>query len=289
MAANEEKIYDAILNEVNEIIVGHADSKTKQNANMEQVDTKWIIEQMFDQQEKHFHVEFKKSIELFYGRETALKAQDWLETLKGVSKLNSWPDKLKLKAARANLVGSARHWFIHNNFQTWNEFEGEFKQTFIGSVSKADLLKIMVQRVQKKNEDVCDYFLEKVRLCKDVRLSFEEIKEQVLEGLWLKDLSVHLLMPAEFNKSESTSNNKQRSEETIRCFNCAGSSHRAWECKRTKRERGSCHECGGMDHRLAQFPRARRQQDRQESQSATTLLVHSPDDEIPPTNITLAA
>ncbi|KAF2887026.1 hypothetical protein ILUMI_19147 [Ignelater luminosus] len=174
MAANEEKIYDAILNEtlseneVNEIIVGHADSKTKQNANMEQVDTKWIIEQMFNQQEKHFQqmkemmqmfnlnsghkfsVEFKKSIELFYGRETALKAQDWLETLKGVSKLISWPDELKLEAARANLVGSAQHWFIHNNFHTWNEFEGEFKQTFIGSVSKADLWKIMVQRKQKK-------------------------------------------------------------------------------------------------------------------------------------------
>ncbi|KAF2892845.1 hypothetical protein ILUMI_13330 [Ignelater luminosus] len=314
----------------------HADSKTKQNVNMEQVDTKWIIEQTFNQQEKHFQqmkemmqmfnlnsgnkfsVEFKKSIELFYGRETALKAQDWLETLKDVSKLNSWPDELKLEAARANL------------------FEEEFKQTFIGSVSKADLWKIMVQRMQKKNEDVCDYFLEKVRLCKDLKLSFEEIKEQVLEGLWLKDLSVYLLsishqdknslfddikkfqrlqqarlsriktnmdnkdlkqqlpgknvtVPAEFNKSESTSNNKQRSEETIRCFNCAGSGHHARECKRPKRDRGSCYECGGMDHRLAQSPRARRQQDRQESQSTTTLLVHSPDDEIPPTNITLAA
>ncbi|KAF2887027.1 hypothetical protein ILUMI_19148 [Ignelater luminosus] len=145
-----------------------------------------------------------------------------------------------------------------------------------------------------------------VRLCKDLKLCFEEIKEQVLQGLWLKDLSVHLLsishqdenslfhdikkfqrlqqarlsriktnmddkdlkqqlpgknitVPAEFNKSESTSNNKQRSEETIRCFNCAGSGHRARECKRPKRERGSCYECGDMDHRLAQCQRARRQ------------------------------
>ncbi|KAF2900587.1 hypothetical protein ILUMI_05600 [Ignelater luminosus] len=72
--------------------------------------------------------------------------------------------------------------------------------------------------------------------------------------------------PAEFNKSESTSNNKQRSEETVRCFNCAGRGHRARECKRSKREKGSCYECGGLNHRLAH-----------------------PDDEIPPTNITLAA
>ncbi|KAF2888525.1 hypothetical protein ILUMI_17648 [Ignelater luminosus] len=65
--------------------------------------------------------------------------------------------------------------------------------------------------------------------------------------------------------------------------------HRAWECKKPKREESLCYEYGGLDHRLAQCLKARRQQDRQESQSATTLLMHSPDAEIPPPNITLVA
>jgi len=51
----------------------------------------------------------------------------------------------------------------------------------------------MVCRVQRKSENVLEYFHEKVHLCSLLELSFQETKMQVLEGLYSKELSVHLL------------------------------------------------------------------------------------------------
>ncbi|KAL7304360.1 hypothetical protein TKK_0003160 [Trichogramma kaykai] len=46
----------------------------------------------------------------------------------------------------------------------------------------------MSERVQRKDEPIQQYFQNKVKLCADLRLSTEEMKEQVLVGLWSRDL-----------------------------------------------------------------------------------------------------
>lgn len=52
----------------------------------------------------------------------------------------------------------------------------------------------MSHRIQTRGENVHEYFNEKVHLCKIITgISFYEIKIQILEGLYSKDLSVYLL------------------------------------------------------------------------------------------------
>lgn len=52
--------------------------------------------------------------------------------------------------------------------------------------------KEMSRRVRVHNESIHEYFHEKVHLCKTVGMSFHEMKIQILEGLYSKDLCVYL-------------------------------------------------------------------------------------------------
>lgn len=47
----------------------------------------------------------------------------------------------------------------------------------------------------------------------------------------------------------------ENKSEEIRCFNCNQSGHRAKECTKPKRDRGSCYECGEQGHVLRNCPR----------------------------------
>lgn len=137
--------------------------------------------------------DLNKSIPIFNGLTTGAQAQDWLRTVNGVANLHHWPDNFKLQSVRANLDGAARHWFISRDIEDWADFERQFRKTFVGVVLTGDCWKEMSRRVQLRNENVREYFHEKVYLCKRVGLSFYESKIQVLEGLYSKDLSMYLL------------------------------------------------------------------------------------------------
>lgn len=51
----------------------------------------------------------------------------------------------------------------------------------------------MVARTQSKNEATIDYFYDKVRLCSELCLSFEETKTQLLEGFYSQSMVTYLL------------------------------------------------------------------------------------------------
>ena len=140
-----------------------------------------------------FAPDFHKSIPVFDGLNPGFQALDWLNTVNSVANLNRWPDNFKLQSVRTNLEGPAKHWFSSRKIVSWIDFETQFKRTFVGKVSVGDRWKEMVRRVQRKSENVLEYFHEKVYLCSLLELSFQETKMQVLEGLYSKELSVHLL------------------------------------------------------------------------------------------------
>jgi len=98
-----------------------------------------------------------------------------------VANLHRWPDNFKLQSVRANLDGAARNWFISRDIEDWADFESQFRKTFVGVVMTGGCWKEMCRRVQLRNENVREYFHEKVYLCKRVGLSFYESKMQVLE------------------------------------------------------------------------------------------------------------
>lgn len=60
----------------------------------------------------------------------------------------------------------------------------------------------MTTRVQPPKEDVSVYFHEKVKLCHKLNLSFNEVKEQVVIGLYSKDLASMIM--ARFHQDMKT-------------------------------------------------------------------------------------
>ncbi|KAL4149769.1 hypothetical protein QTP88_003637 [Uroleucon formosanum] len=151
------------------------------------------VQQKKSSDEVTFAPDFHKSIPAFNGLNPGFQALDWLNTVNSVANLNRWPDNFKLQSVRTNLEGPARHWFSSREIVSWADFENQFKRTFVGEVSFGDRWKEMVRCVQQKSENVLEYFHEKMHLCSSLELSFSETKTQVLEGLYSKELSMHLL------------------------------------------------------------------------------------------------
>jgi hypothetical protein len=137
--------------------------------------------------------DLNKAIPTFDGSNTGYQALDWLRTVNGVANLHRWPDNFKLQSVRANLEGAARHWYASRDIENWLDFEKQFHKTFVGTVMTGDRWKEMSRRIQVRNENIHEYFHEKVHLCKMVGMSFHEMKIQILEGLYSKDLCVYLL------------------------------------------------------------------------------------------------
>ncbi|CAI6376784.1 unnamed protein product [Macrosiphum euphorbiae] len=148
-----------------------------------------------NEQSNSFYVmpDLNKSVKSFTGRESGSEAKDWLKTFIGMAEINKWSDALKIESIRANLNGPAQQWFKSRRFSSWENFEQQFTRTFIGIPNRTELWHALVARTQSKNEATIDYFYDKVRLCSELCLSFEETKTQLLEGFYSQSMVTYLL------------------------------------------------------------------------------------------------
>lgn len=231
--------------------------------------------------------DLNKSLPSFTGKSNNDDALDWLDTVNNIASLHKWPDNLKIETARTCLEGPAKQWFIGRVFNSWSDFETQFKRTFAMQSNIGSRWKTLVARVQNKNENVLDYYHEKVRLCRNLNLGIEDIKEQVMIGVSSKELCQYLLSRDHLNEDSLLSdvinfermkeyrlqqNNKisnklgldkevsnpsdcNKVKAVKKCTNCGGRYHVAEECRKPKRETGSCFLCGSMDHKKPDCPK----------------------------------
>jgi len=138
--------------------------------------------------------DFHNTIENFSGVESRVQARDWLRSVQSVARLHHWPEAFKLEIVRTKLVGAASNWLCGRNFNTWSDFEKQFVSTFSNSsTSSVESMKLLLSRIQNKNESSIEYFHDKSRMCREVNLSFAETKQQIIEGLHCRDLCFYLL------------------------------------------------------------------------------------------------
>ncbi|KAJ8969900.1 hypothetical protein NQ314_001534 [Rhamnusium bicolor] len=109
--------------------------------------------------------DFSQTIENFDGEALGEKAMDWLASLESAAILHSWPQEILLETAKVHLVGTARKCQIGTSYG-----------------------KKMRKRHQGRNESIFSYFHDKVTLCKALDYDFVETKEQVLVGLYNKQI-----------------------------------------------------------------------------------------------------
>lgn len=204
--------------DVNNIVVGNtANNMSKKSTNDDKASSNDLILQTLLRQnemlmsmlttnarkeEVYFSHDFSKSLSVFNGKGKPHEAADWLKALSGVAKINRWSETAKLEAVRVNLEGPAYQWFSSRNFSSWSDFEEQFKSTFVRNLNIGSRWKVLAARVQGRNEDILDYYHEKVRMCRDLDLVIEDTKEQLLDGLGVqsKDLFHYLMTRSHINE-----------------------------------------------------------------------------------------
>ncbi|CAB0035058.1 unnamed protein product [Trichogramma brassicae] len=131
-----------------------------------------------------------KNIENFTGDESPAEAREWISNIQSMLLLHHWPEEFALETARMHLVRGARDWFSARRrlVDTWPKFQEAFQTTYVRQDTMVCRWKRMTECAQKKDESLQQYFHNKVKLCADLRLNTQETKEQVLVGLWSKDL-----------------------------------------------------------------------------------------------------
>nr|KAJ3662555.1 hypothetical protein Zmor_006898 [Zophobas morio] len=139
--------------------------------------------------------DFSKTIGDFCGEKGPGEAKRWLEQITTSTTLHHWPDEFAYETAKNHLQGAARNWYEGRirEMPDWTSFRLAFERTFLIRQSKTELWSKMKERVQEKNENISAYFHEKVKLCKQLELPFEEVKEQVAIGLWSREASNFVL------------------------------------------------------------------------------------------------
>ena len=131
-----------------------------------------------------------KQIEPFNGETSGLAAREWVKCISGMQRLHHWPDNFALEIARMQLKGGAKDWYrvYEHELYSWPLLRAAFYRTFVTTGSHATKWKNMVERVQRKDEPVTTYYHAKAKLCKALNLELQDITEQVLIGVWSKDL-----------------------------------------------------------------------------------------------------
>lgn len=134
-----------------------------------------------------------KGVDKFRGRESSVVAEDWLLAVKGLVSVNAWPFSYTSQYLRMHVEAAAKDWFIGRSFRDWADFDKKFRTTFVRASSVSDRLDLMRARKQGKNEALMDYFQPKMRMCRELSLSFEDAKDYLLRGLYVRNLALYVV------------------------------------------------------------------------------------------------
>lgn len=135
-----------------------------------------------------------KTTSKFDGEGGELKAELWLKEIKAKKEMHGWADDLSLQFAYSKLTEGAKQWFLANQseIKSWDTFVKKFKGTFMGHLRVTDKYKEMLNRKQGKDELVNAYVFTKYKMCNDLGLPFEDVKDEIVLGLKSKSLSDEL-------------------------------------------------------------------------------------------------
>ncbi|XP_043947390.1 CCHC-type zinc finger nucleic acid binding protein-like isoform X2 [Drosophila biarmipes] len=67
----------------------------------------------------------------------------------------------------------------------------------------------------------------------------------------IKSAFADVSLPKLYGVGRPTTSTDPKDSKETRCFNCNAKGHWAYECRKSKREKGSCYACGEMGHFVA--------------------------------------
>ena len=137
----------------------------------------------------------------FDGLSGAANAKIWLQQLESTATLHKWTEAVAFETARSHLTKAAKNWYIGNldTIVNWQTFRKAFANTFLLEKPMTEKWKEMQGRCQRHDEKTVEYFFDKVRLCKALKLSLSETKMQVAVGLLSRSTSAAITNQSHFD------------------------------------------------------------------------------------------
>lgn len=102
-----------------------------------------IIEPVVDYQ-------IDETVQQFTGQETSHDAENWIQSVNNLARLNNWPAEYLLQYVRVNMTGASESWYLSENFMDWEDFVSKFRKQFV-------LQGCLDARRQGYNEQIVDY------------------------------------------------------------------------------------------------------------------------------------
>lgn len=135
--------------------------------------------------------DIQNTIRDFVGTEGPESAKSWVSELENLKNIHSWPDPVAFSVGKAHLKNAAFKWFLTrvDTAVDYDSLVTAFKATFTTTRSRSERIKSMMTRLQKPKEAVQEYLLDKVWLCQGLDLTCAEIRDEVAEGLWHRELA----------------------------------------------------------------------------------------------------
>lgn len=148
--------------------------------------------------------DFHETLSNFIGTKSYTKASNWIKSINLTADLHNWTDSFKLEIIRTIFKGAAHNWYLGRTFSDWVHFERQFKETFIGTqISTVERTKLLIARQQRKSETIVEYFHDKARMYRELNFSFHESKQQIIKGLYSRELCLYLLNQSHAHENEN--------------------------------------------------------------------------------------
>ncbi|XP_032584488.2 uncharacterized protein LOC116803954 [Drosophila mojavensis] len=202
---------------------------------------------------------------------------NWIAQLNNVSQLYQLTDMQKKLLCMAKLKGKAMQW-IHDDssriVQPLGTLLDGLAAAFGSKISKAEMRRKFGARIWSVDEKFTQYYEEKIRLAREIRLDVDELLDGLIEGIpnavlraqariqCFEDPSKLVRAFAEVRLPLHRSTGGKgttavgpgldNAMKETRCFNCNYKGHWARDCQKPKREKGTCYHCGAKDHMVAQ-------------------------------------
>jgi hypothetical protein len=144
-----------------------------------------------------------QGLKAFSGRGGYFEARNWLRDIKAMGRRQFWNENIILEMARQHLQGSALNWYRYHQeeIRTWSEFEEKFREKYEDTRTLTERVHEMEARVQGKDESAEDYFYTKMRLCRELKLEFQESKKLVLMGLKSREAARTILLARHYDET----------------------------------------------------------------------------------------
>lgn len=125
-----------------------------------------------------------------------------LRAVVSLVELNGWPFNFTIQYVHSNFRGPAKDCCSGRHFVDFTDFQKQFKMTFVRTISLSDSWDLLRNRHQGKDDTVMSYFQAKVRLCRDLSLSFIETRDHVIKGIYTRDLAMYSLSRVHIDENE---------------------------------------------------------------------------------------